>query len=151
MNSAWDGDWRKRVHERVRALGHESPAAFADAHPGASFLELADMLGRDVAAVQLVWTLRTEAARNAEALQKFARSCLYRQLREYLPKGWEMGEQGEVPSAYGGWHTDLSDLYEEPADRVWDVLESLAPKGWLPASPDDPILLEAFQHWNAAP
>src|SRR4051794_22116069 len=47
--SAWSGDWRVRLRERIRDRGYDSVTAFAEERPTVSFADLADELGQDIA------------------------------------------------------------------------------------------------------
>ncbi|RYZ15535.1 MAG: NUDIX hydrolase, partial [Myxococcaceae bacterium] len=51
---AWQGNIKARLYERVRERGYESLTAFADARPAVPLYVLADELGNDVAAVQVL-------------------------------------------------------------------------------------------------
>jgi hypothetical protein len=140
----WRGDWAGRVRQRVREKGFPDANAFGEAFPVASFLTLADMLGEDVAAAQLETVMKGDASL-ALTFDRFARSALVRHLHEYLPDGWGSDDMGRA-SAYAHWGGSLEDTFDPERDAAWDRLEALPPPpGWLPAGPDDPILLEAFR------
>jgi hypothetical protein len=48
-------------------------------------------------------------------------------------------------SVYATWRGRLGEEYDAETDRVFDTLERIAPLGWLPAGPDDPIIEQAFK------
>jgi hypothetical protein len=83
------------------------------------------------------------------------RDALARALREHLPDGWQFigrvrGEM-DYPTAraLSDWSaimTILGDACHQQARQVADRLEQAGlPLGWLPAGPDDPLLVAAFQ------
>jgi hypothetical protein len=48
-------------------------------------------------------------------------------------------------SVYATWRGRLGEGYEAETDRVFDALERIAPVGWVPSGPDDPIIAQAFR------
>jgi hypothetical protein len=154
---AWEGDWRQRIKERLRERGFETTTAFVDSRPTASLLSLSRQLCQDmdVAAVQLQWVLIDEAEQSG-TMERCARSLLVRELHEALPEGWHTtwdaapgGSGRRLISACSGVYVAIPEPCRDAFDRVEEALWNAAiPEGWLPAGPDDPILLEAFKHWN---
>jgi hypothetical protein len=146
---AWQGDWYQRVIDRIRERGYRSATEFVEAHPTATFVELADVLGKDdVAPVQLEDAMRDEAGDDPVALEKFARSLLARNIFDVMPSGWAEEERYLV---IGSWASYLGERYNVATHRAFDALCALAPEGWRPTGPDDPLLLEAFKRWPADP
>jgi hypothetical protein len=153
---AWEGQWKERVHARLLERDFSSLTIFADARPTATLQELAEELGPqgDVAPVQIEWLLRIEAE-DAGRIHRFARSALVRQIHEFFPQGWNRAARpAPGPSSpeewcrsrvYSTWSTEIGEEHDAVADRVFDALEKLAPHGWLPAGPDDPIIAHAFR------
>jgi hypothetical protein len=142
----WDGDWEKRIYDRVRARNFASLTEFADAQPHASYRELTKDLGDDVAIVQLETLLRDEAKKHGRA-ERFARSSLVRLLREYCADGWDCGDNFKFRAAraFASWVSTLGVGYESAAERTWGLLKSRRPpKGWCPDNPDDPLLKDVF-------
>ena len=45
--SAWRGNWKVRLYERVQERGYDSLTAFAEARPSVPLVELAEELGED--------------------------------------------------------------------------------------------------------
>ena len=75
---AWRGDWQARLYALIQERGFSSVTAYADSQPGATLLELADVLGSgNVAAVQIEWRLVAEAAASG-TMERCARSLLAR-------------------------------------------------------------------------
>ena len=160
----WQGDWRARIDQRVRALGFDTVTAFAASMPTAPYRQLAAALGDGIAPVQLEKTLRAESIA-AHRFNVFARDCLTRYLRQDLPDGWARGAQAEFNTAraFASWGAALGDAPNEAADRsardgaraqteqVWRQLHRLASPGWLPQDADDPLLQEAFRDFVLAP
>jgi hypothetical protein len=145
---AWQGDWETRIYDRVRQLDFATLTAFADARPTATLEQLARELGpeKDIAPVQVEWLLRHEA-QETQRVHRFARSALVRQVHEVFPRGWMRGERAEWNRILVGaeWITALGEERRAAAERVWDSLMKIASIGWLPSSPDDPILVQAFR------
>lgn len=144
---AWGGDWRARIAERLAARGLRTVTELADSHPSSTLLELAGLIGPDVAAVQLRW-LMLEEARASGTFEPTARSLLARSLRT-LP-GWPAGSDSEslwpAVSALSGWAAALGEEFDDITDPIVDTLldRGLEP-GWLPADGNDPILIEVFR------
>jgi hypothetical protein len=145
---AWIGDWRKRIGERISARGYRSLTQFMDEHPTKSFLELARDLGEAIAAEQLIRMYRAEATGDPLAFLRFARSCLVRRVRWLMPAGWG-DAKGEVGRVYACWTGDVGEDHDAAAERVYDMMHVLAPEGWLPDGPDDPVIEEAFKRWSS--
>lgn len=143
----WRGDWISRIYQRVRERGFDSVTAFAKTRPTATLLELAADLGDDIAAIQLEGILYSEAER-AGTFDSFARGLLARCIWQWMPAGWNAGEDIEMQRAdvYAEWSVVVSPLLGEArSDAIWDALEdSRIPTGWLPSGPDDPIIERAF-------
>ncbi len=121
-------------------------SALAEAHPTATTIELARALGDDVAATQVESALRAEA-QETRALRKFARDLLAREVRQSFPAGWNASEQFtfERSRVYASWSFGVESFIDELTyDAVWSSLKQLAPIGWLPDGPDDPIMERAF-------
>jgi hypothetical protein len=145
---AWQGDWEKRIYERVHERDFSSLAAFSESRPTASLKQLARELGpeNDIAAVQLEQLLRQEA-RSTGRINRFARSALVREVNEFFPDGWMRGDSTDFRRAgvWAKWIARLGEEHDAPADRVWHSLERAAPTGWLPSGPDDPIIVQVFK------
>lgn len=157
----WQGDWRARVHQRVRALGFDSVTAFAASMPTAPYRQLAAALGEGIAPVQLEKTLRAESIA-AHRFNLFARDCLARYLRQDLPEGWARGVQAEFNTAraFASWNAALSggadEVYAHEKNaasirHVWQELGRLAAPGWLPQDANDPLVQQAFRDLTFAP
>lgn len=148
MTSAWQGNWAKRIYQYTQERGFESVTDFAAQYPLFSTIHLADLLGEDVAAVQLESLWYMEAERRG-ALHWFVRDLLVRQLHECMPNGWGVGTEDEFAYvrsiSYGRWISSLDEAHRSAANKAWDQLKQQdIPVGWLPKGPDDPILEGAF-------
>lgn len=142
----WDGNWKARLYERVRERGHDSLTAFAETHPTASLVELAEKLGRDdIAGVQVLGELLAEAEQRKQ-VTRFVRGVLVRMLSQSLPNGWPavMDEEARfaVAKALGRWSGYTPETHQERADQVMAALRATPPPpGWRPLGPDDELLL----------
>ncbi|WP_342377839.1 NUDIX hydrolase [Myxococcus stipitatus] len=141
----WKGNWKVRLHERVRERGYSSLTAFAEARPTASLVSLAEALGPDdIAGVQVFSALVDEAERT-HRLTRLVRAQLVRELSEFLPNGWpaEMNDdtREDVAIALGQWSAYTPEVLRERVMRAGGALMGMPhPPGWRPLSPDDELL-----------
>jgi hypothetical protein len=143
----WSSDWDKRIYDAVRREGVESVSEFANAHPAATFAELAQRLSPDVAPIQVETLFRDEALRSGR-FSEYVRDSLVRNLRRHLPHGWGVGPQAhfQASRAFASWMAMLGDEYDAAAERMWSRLRELTPaEGWQPTGPDDQLVLAAFR------
>ncbi|OJH37214.1 NUDIX hydrolase [Cystobacter ferrugineus] len=144
--SAWDGNWKVRLYERVRERGYDSLTAFANARPTASLVALANELGaNDIAAVQVFSGLVAEAERDHQ-LTRLVRGQFVRELYEALPEGWpaEMDDaiRFKIAKALGFWTSFTPETHKERVRQVRAALRATPPPpGWRPLGPDDELLL----------
>ncbi|WPB82851.1 NUDIX hydrolase [Archangium violaceum] len=144
--SAWRGNIRARLYERVRERGYDSLTAFAEARPAVPLYVLADELGKDdVAAVQVFSGLLAEAER-CKQVTRLVRDVLVRELAESLPEGWptvmDDANRFKVAEALGSWFAYTPETHRERADQVMAALRAAPPPhGWRPLGPDDELLL----------
>jgi hypothetical protein len=163
MTGVWHPDWRERVQQHVRERGFDTVTAFADSQPTASLLDLAAQLGDDVGASD-VERLLIDEAEAAGAIRRCAMSLLVRRLNQRLPEGWPTewtngasGTTMRLISALCSVSTALPGRYEHVYDRVINVFLKVKKEGggilpgWLPESPDDPLLVQLFRdYWDTA-
>jgi hypothetical protein len=158
MTGVWHPDWRERVKQHVRERGFDTVTAFADSQPTTSPLDLADQLGDDVGADDVERVLVDEAE-EAGTMKLCVMSLLVRRLNEELPEGWPAewkdesgGVVARVSMAFVGMSTALPGRYRDTYRRVEKaLLNASIPLGWLPMSPDDPILVQLFEdYWDTA-
>ncbi len=144
--AAWRGNWKSRIYERIRERGgYDSLTAFVEARPAVPLSVLADELGEDVAAIQLLSGLLAEAERR-QRVRRFERDVLARELAEGLPNGWpavlDDANRFEVAMALARWVGYVPEGHQENARRVMSILlASPPPPGWHPLGPDDALLL----------
>ncbi|MCY1040828.1 NUDIX hydrolase [Corallococcus sp. bb12-1] len=142
---SWQGNWKARLHDRVRELGFTSLTAFANARPTASLVALAEELGKDdIAGVQILSGLLAEAEQRKQ-VARFERDVLARMLSQSLPDGWPMmmddANRFAVAKALGRWSAYTPEAHEERISRAGDaLLAHPPPAGWRPLGPDDDIL-----------
>ncbi|WNG16704.1 NUDIX hydrolase [Cystobacter fuscus] len=142
---SWQGNWKVRLYERVRERGYDSLTAFADAHPTASLVALAQTLGEDdINAVQVFSGLVAEEERS-HRLTRLARGQLVRELSEGLPNGWpavlDDANRFEVAKALSSWIAYTPDTHQDRARQVSaTLLATPPPRGWRPLGPDDELL-----------
>ncbi|MFY2563588.1 NUDIX hydrolase [Corallococcus terminator] len=141
---AWRGDIKARLYERVRERGFGSLMAFADARPAVPLYVLADELGNDVAAVQILSGLMYEAEQRKQ-VTRLVRDVLVRELAERFPNGWpdvlDDATRGEVAMGLGSWFAYTPVTHRARVDRAGDaLLANPPPAGWHPLGPDDELL-----------
>ena len=142
--SAWQGNWRVRLYERIRERGYDSLTSFAQARPTAPLHRLAEELGEDVAGVQVLSGLLAEAERRKH-VTRFVRDVLVRMLSESLPEGWpavlDDDARGEVAIALGRWSAYTPESHEQRVKQARAALRATPPPpGWRPLSADDELL-----------
>jgi hypothetical protein len=140
----WEGHWRTRLYERVRQRGFASLMAFAEARPALPLHVLAEELGNDVAGVQVLSGLLTEAEQRKQ-VTRLVRDVLVRQLSQSFPDGWpavlDDTHRFKVAEALGLWSAFTPEEYEKRVDQAGDaLLSSPPPPGWRPLGPDDELL-----------
>ncbi|RKI73896.1 NUDIX hydrolase [Corallococcus sp. AB049A] len=141
---AWRGNIKARLYERVRERGFDSLIAFAEARPAIPLYALADELGNDVAAVQVLSGLLYEAQQRRQ-VTRLVRDVLVRELAERFPNGWPGAlddvSRGEVALGLGTWFAYTPETHKERVDRAGDaLLAHPPPPGWQPLGPDDELL-----------
>lgn len=142
--SAWQGNWRVRLYERVRERGYDSLTAFAEARPAIPLYRLAEELGDDVAGVQVMSGLLAEAERRKQ-VTRFVRDVLVRLLSQSLPNGWpavmDDANRFKVAEALGSWSAYTPETHEERVRQARAALRAAPPPpGWRPLGPDDELL-----------
>ncbi|RKH15721.1 NUDIX hydrolase [Corallococcus praedator] len=143
---SWQGNWKVRLHERVRERGFASLTAFAKARPTASLVALAEELGKDdIAGIQVLSGLLAEAEQRKQ-VTRFERDVLVRMLSQDLPLGWpavlDDANRFAVAKALSGWIAYTPEAHQARARQIMmDLLARPPPPGWRPLGPDDELLL----------
>lgn len=147
----WKGDWKRRLAERIAALGFQSLDHFLESRPHRTYEELASELGGDVAAIQLS-SSQFAQANLIGRLREAAQDSLTRELWARLRRGWPSSTDDweRRAAAFAAWVSHIEVAAQAPElrgrlDAVWHVLEAKARSGWLPKDPRDPLIDEAFQ------
>jgi hypothetical protein len=142
---SWEGNWKARLFERARERGFVSLTAFAEAHPTASLVALAEELGRDdIAGVQVLSGLLYEAEQRKQ-VTRFVRDVLVRMLTQSLPDGWpavlDDANRFAVAKALGRWIAYAPEMHKERARQArTGLLANSPPSGGRPLGPDDELL-----------
>jgi hypothetical protein len=155
---AWRDEWQDRLERLLRQRGLSSASDYASLHPTTSFVALAKELGPgDVAAIQLEWMCLDEA-KQSNSVERCARDFLTRILHEFIP-GWPRSDDPSIrkrlASGLAAWSSMIGTRLPGYSDATMEMAlaaldDSHVPVGWLPTSPDDPVLLDMFaRHWNA--
>jgi hypothetical protein len=143
--ATWAGDWRERVRQRILALGFEAPRDYGVARPRATFAELANELGPDVAPVQVESVLYEESLLGGYLLEN-ARAALVRELLEIVPRDLKRGHALSFARshAFAAWSSSMHEELAEAASRAWGRLVPGLSETWVPDGPEDPIVVAAF-------
>ncbi len=142
---SWEGNWKDRLHARVRERGYDSLTAFAEARPTASLVALAEELGEDdIAGVQVFSGLVEEAERSHQ-VTRLVRGQLVRELSQHLPNGWpavlDDATRFEVAHALARWTTYTPETHQKRVKQARLALRATPPPpGWRPLGPDDELL-----------
>ncbi|MDY7225880.1 NUDIX hydrolase [Hyalangium rubrum] len=151
---SWRGNWRIRLHERVRERGYTSLTAFAEERPSVPLHELAKELGgADLNAVQLFSGL-VEEAEQRQQVTRLVRGQLAREFAESLPGGWPAVLDDEarfaVAETLASWIGFTPETHKESARQVMAaLLRTPPPTGWRPLGPDDELLRTLFPDEHA--
>jgi hypothetical protein len=131
----------------VKQFGFDNVMEYAANRAGVSLVALAKELGSDdVAGAQIMLVLLDEAIR-ANTLSPLLRDLLLRALVQALPQGWKqpLGDESQffLAGAISDWYVELQDHLNQDAtiEAGRDLLETELPNGWLPNSPDDPVIV----------
>ena len=144
----WADDWMPRLLARLESLGYSNLTMFLDAHVGLPYTKAAQLLGDDVAAVQLSGLHQREFAA-ASDIRHVVCDVLLRCINYHIKRGWLRGPHFRLnqAAAYSDWvlmFRNCSDL-ESDLRAVWDALVAQKPeKNWRPQGHDDPLILAAF-------
>jgi hypothetical protein len=136
---AWDGDWAQRIDDFARSQGHAHIWHYLRAHPGVPLTTVADTIG-SAAAIQIHRLVLQHCLTNRE-MGALIRDLMARSIREALPKGW--GEANDFKHARATGVGILPEPYRTLAREMGTSLleQEVPPRGWLPESGDDEILL----------
>ncbi|MBZ4394115.1 NUDIX hydrolase [Myxococcus sp. AS-1-15] len=142
--AAWQGNIKARLYERVRERGYDSLTAFAESRPAVPLYVLADEMGNDVAAVQILSGLMYEAEHRNQ-VTRLVRDVLVRELAERFPNGWpdvlDDASRVEVAMGLGSWFAYTPLTHRERVDRAGSaLLANPPPIGWRPLGPEDELL-----------
>lgn len=149
--SYWDGDWRARLADSVRAAGASSVSEFLARHPCEPYVKVVQRLSEPFVAAQLEMVQFEEAERSGQLVQA-ARDGLSRIIAYHLKRGWGRGmhAQFNTASAYAGWLGLLGFLQETRPElravgqAVWQsLIQQPPPEGWIPSGPNDLHIVSA--------
>lgn len=146
----WTGDWRKRIRGLLHSHGCETIGDFLSKYPAESYLDLADRLDPDVAALQLSW-MQFDEALEQDRVREASMDCLARCITRNVKRGWLNGRhfQFNAASAYAFWVGDVTRVRPDLQPLAWNVWQALKelgpPQGWLPSGPDDTFIQAAFE------
>ena len=148
----WMLDWPDRVARLVRAMGYADLQSLLATMPAATYEEVANEIGHDVAPIQVL-VVQFKEAKLANAVRRAAMDSLARQVTDEFPQGWGIAERPEYRSAVAlaDWISSIvvsgdCEAYENRLDNIADSLQP--PTGWIPTGADDPVIRAAFDmHW----
>ena len=162
--TAWSGDWRSRLSERLRSSGFADLRDLLKKYPSDTYQQLARRIGTnpdtgvlDIAPIQIQLVQFEDPAALLSCHRAFARDALVRFLRQHLPRGWNATKRADFQRAGAkvDWINLVSDAQKnadlrERAEEVWECLVGALPSDdWLPQSSDDPLIEAAFNRgWH---
>lgn len=157
MSNAWEGNWKKRILDRLQARGFPALTEYLRQKPAVPYPEIADLLGKDdVAAFQVEWLQFEEAVRQGR-FREAAIDSLVREISYHLPGGWKQEARGDFDTAgvWADWVVRLEDYSSDVrpiASAVWSgLLDSRPPVGWKPRDAADQRVVCAFDRaWPAS-
>ena len=127
---------------------------FADEYITSSFSELAEMLGPDVAPIQVEALVKADAIAKQE-FDRFAKVSLIRFIKERLPEGWMNDDASAFQRAhlFGSWSSSLGEQNRPTALIVWKRLQDELgiPERWTPQDENDRLLVMATQGLRFVP
>lgn len=110
-------------------------------------IDLASAIGPDVPPIVVLSMLRKEAI-SKNLWDYFVRTVFVRSVSEHFPAGWMTGRNADFQTAgvYGNWCASVGIDYYEPAGGIRDRIGApeFMPTGWLPAGPDDEVVMKLF-------
>jgi hypothetical protein len=119
------------------------------------YVSLAKALADARVAPSQLYGEHIRVAKKTNRLREAARDSLVRFLVGHLKKGWGKGRHFEfrLASAVAAWKTSILQFGINTSsmatllDAVVDALEKAAPpQGWIPKSPADPLVQDAFEN-----
>ena len=142
-SKTWDSGWEERVLLEISRRGYTSASEFFGAHVGVSYGHLAQMLGENVAPVQLE-VIHAGTSHGDDAVP---RDSLARMLASVLRKGWGASKywQSSATGAFAQWIVLWEQEAPKPANVKSFIFANPPREGWLPGSGDDPYLVSAFR------
>lgn len=144
---AWGANWWERLAKALERQGVSSLLEFAQKSRSTTYDEIANALEGPFAPIQVMMFIRKEFEDRADAMG-FVADCLYRYLHQHSPGEADSRESREFKAALatGAWEAAMGAGNEQSVSEVWTTLKERVLGGWLPNSPDDPVLLDALRH-----
>ena len=144
---AWGGNWPERLEKELERQGVSSLLEFAQKSGSTTYDEIANALEGPFAPIQMMAVIRKEFEDRANAMG-FVADCLYRYLHKESPGAShsQKGREFRAAMAHAAWAAAIGAGNEEALSEVWVSLKDRLLEGWLPSSPDDPVLLDALKH-----
>jgi hypothetical protein len=151
-------EWTAALSQALTIRGFAFLTDYADSLPAASLAELAGNLGGEPFALEQKLVEEAEAAGQ---MQRCARGLFARDLRSEIPEGWRrdkadhrdmmVDQDFRIKGVFLTLLMAVPQAYNDAIERIEHAMESIeAPEGWLPAGPDDLILIELFEScWHA--
>jgi len=149
-DTPWVEGWETALRATLERRGYSSLSEYMAKHPGVTYVRIGEALG-GFAALQ-VQRIQLDEAVATDSLRKTAMDALVRIIRDRLKHGWDVGQNSEYirASAFAAWDSFFSlgvrcCSFSLRTESVWNALEHICPpKRWLPESPSDAIITEAF-------
>jgi hypothetical protein len=152
INANWSGNYNLRISAALKRLGFRSILEFISLNRNLGYVKLAEILGPEIAGMQVVEMQFDEAERNGE-LRRVAKDSLLRECLTFLDKGWAVDSDFIHAKLASFWTCSISFStgapkraeYKSKLQLVWkSLVSSSPPRGWIPNSLEDPYLTRAF-------
>jgi len=142
-------DPKQIVDSFVRQHGRETLWDYLCAHPGRSLLDVANEMGGFPPAA-LLWAMVYRHCLTQRLMPEFVRDQISREFHRSLPRGWGASSAQERSQLF--FVPSLREPYRSLIGHMQRIVcdEAPPPEAWSPSSPDDPVLVQAWEQAFAA-
>lgn len=147
-------DREQKIQAALSRICATNVLQWAREHATVSLVDLNKMVDAGVAPIDLEHFM-AEVARQTGEYDLFVRTEAVRRLNEYFPEGFRQSQRQQygLASGWAMWASLFEPLHKRLARETWRSLEDTLRDNpdWRPLSPDDELVLRAFQGRSFAP
>jgi hypothetical protein len=147
-------DSHRKIRLALRRIAETDILQWAERHGTTGLAELNRILDAGVDPADLQ-RFMADAARNDGRYDDFIRTEAVRWLNEYFHNGFCQCDKNrlKLPEEWAMWSAVIASSRWQVARETWKVLENTLQNnpGWCPSSPNDPLVVHAFQGKSFAP